>query len=144
MLTLLERLLHRLFGPARAAVMMEFARFGTVGGIGFVVDNATVYGLRTAVGLYWAGALAYLTAATTTWLLNRLWTYRGRGTGAAHRQWALFLLTQLAGFVLNRGAYALLITFVPLTVVYPVLAIACGTAAGMFVNFHFARNVVFK
>jgi len=137
-------LLARTLGPGRAALLIEFARFGTVGGIGFIVDNATVYGLRHAVGLYWAGALAYLTAATTTWLLNRLWTYRGRGTGAAHRQWALFLATQLAGFALNRGTYALLITFVPLTVTYPVLAIACGTAAGMFVNFHFARSVVFK
>ena len=137
-------LLARTLGPGRAALLIEFARFGTVGGIGFIVDNATVYGLRHAVGLYWAGALAYLTAATTTWLLNRLWTYRGRGTGAAHRQWALFLATQLAGFALNRGTYALLITFVPLTVAYPVLAIACGTAAGMFVNFHFARSVVFK
>ena len=137
-------LASRLLGAQRLAVLLEFARFGTVGGIGFVIDTATVYGLRHAVGLYWAGAAAYLTAATSNWLINRLWTYRGRGSGAMHRQWALFLATNLVGFVLNRGTYALLITFSAISAAHPVIAIAAGSAAGMLLNFHFARRVVFR
>ncbi len=129
--------------PSRALIF-EFLRFGTVGGIGFVVDNATVYGTRAAIGLYWAGAAAYLTAATTTWLINRLWTFRGRGTGPMHKQWALFLAVNLIGFVLNRGTYAICVTFSAIAAANPVLAIAAGTVAGMFVNFHFSRTVVFR
>jgi putative flippase GtrA len=134
----------RLLGPQRAALLIEFLRFGTVGMIGFAIDNATVYGLRAWVGLYWAGAFAYLTGATANWLCNRLWTFRGRGSGPAHRQWAKFLAVNLVGFVLNRGTYAVLITFNPTAAAYPVLAILAGTVAGMFLNFHFSRRLVFR
>ena len=130
--------------PPSRALILEFLRFGTVGGIGFIVDNATVYGTRGAIGLYWAGAAAFLTAATTTWLINRLWTFRGRGTGPMHKQWALFLAVNLIGFVLNRGTYAICVTFSAVAAANPVLAIAAGTVAGMFVNFHFSRTVVFR
>ena len=70
---------------------VEFLKFGVVGAIGFVFDTATVYGLRSSVGIYAAGFLAYGVAATVTWGLNRVWTFRGRGAGPAHRQWATFL-----------------------------------------------------
>ena len=42
-------LLIRLIGPARTALLAEFLRFGTVGFAGFIVDNATVC-LRGAIG----------------------------------------------------------------------------------------------
>lgn len=125
-------------------LVLQFLRFGTVGGMGFVVDTAVVYALRGAVGLYWAGAMAYPVAATFTWAVNRLWTFRGQGGGSAGRQWARFLATNLLGFALNRGAYFLLITISPFVAEYPVIAVAAGAGAGMFVNFYLARAVVFK
>ena len=67
-----------------------------------------------SLGLYGAGLVSYFVAATGTWLFNRLWTFRGRGSGPAHRQWARFLAANLLGFTLNRGTYALLVTFVAL------------------------------
>ena len=75
------------------------------------LDTATVYALRYQLGLYGAGLVSYLVAATGTWICNRLWTFRGSGSGPAHRQWARFLAANAVGFVLNRGTYALLITF---------------------------------
>lgn len=141
--TLLLRCLpRRLHG--RVALLAQFLRFGTVGGCGFLVDTATVYALRGTLGLYGAGALAYLTAASTNWLLNRLWTFRGQGSGAAHRQWLAFLATNLLGFALNRGTYAGLVTASTLCAAQPVWAVAAGSAAGMFVNFHLSRSVVFR
>lgn len=127
-----------------AGLVREFARFGVAGGVGFVVDNAVVYGTRGAVGLYWAGVIAYVAAASMNWLINRLWTFRGRGAGPAHRQWAMFLFVNLGGFVLNRGTYALAVTFFPIAAQYPVLAISAGTAAGMFLNFWLSRRFVFR
>ena len=136
--------LRRLATPDRVAVVEQFLRFGVVGGIGFVVDTATVYSLRRSLGLYGAGVVAYVVAATCNWLLNRIWTFRGQGSGPAHRQWARFLLVNLVGFVLNRGTYALMVTFVALAAAQPVIAIAAGTAAGMFVNFVLSRRLVFR
>jgi len=130
--------------PARIAMLVQFLKFGTVGTLGFVVDTIVVYALRRSLGLYGAGMASYMVAATVTWLLNRLWTFRGQGGGPAHHQWARFLAVNLGGFVLNRGAYALLVTFVPFCAEQPVYAVAAGAIAGMFVNFSLARMVVFR
>ncbi len=96
------------------------------------------------LGLYGAGLIAYVVAATGNWVLNRIWTFRGHGSGPAHRQWAMFMLTNLAGFVLNRGAYVLLVTFVAAATRQPVIATAAGAVAGMFVNFSLSRRLVFR
>jgi putative flippase GtrA len=130
--------------PARLALFAQFMRFGCVGLCGFVVDTAIVYALRGMMGLYFAGVVSYVAAATVTWLLNRLWTFRGRGGGPVHRQWALFLLVNLAGFVLNRGTYFAMIATLPFAVAYPVVAVFAGAITGMFVNFALARAVVFR
>jgi putative flippase GtrA len=108
------------------------------------VDTAVVYALRRELGLYVAGLLSYLVAASVTWALNRTWTFRGRGEGPAHHQWVRSLVANLGGFTLNRSAYALLVTFVPLCAEQPVLAVAAGAIVGMFLNFGLARTVVFR
>ena len=132
--------LAALFAPALIA---QFLRFGTVGAIGFVIDTGTVYALRGSLGLYGAGLVSYLVAASANWALNRAWTFRGQGSGPAHRQWARFMGANLVGFALNRGAYAAMIAFVPLAARQPVFATAAGAVAGMFVNFALSRRLVF-
>ncbi len=107
--------LRRAATAARVALFAQFLRFGLVGLVGFAFDTATVYALRAPLGLYGAGMVSYLVAGTVTWGLNRSWTFRGLGGGPVHRQWALFLAANLAGFILNRGTYAALIAFVPVT-----------------------------
>jgi putative flippase GtrA len=128
----------------RKIVVAQFVRFGVVGLVGLIVDTATVYGLRHSLGLYGAGLVAYVTAATGNWVLNRTWTFRGQGSGSARRQWGLFLVTNLAGFILNRGAYVILVTFVAVAAEQPVIATAAGAMAGMFVNFNLSRRLVFR
>lgn len=129
--------------PARRALARQFLRFGAVGGIGFIVDTSVVYGLRGTIGIYAAGAVAYLAAASLNWALNRVWTFRGPHRMPMHRQWAMFLATNLVGFVVNRGVFAALVTWSPFCNENPVVAIAAGVAAGMFINFAAARQVVF-
>lgn len=135
---------RRLATPARVAVLVQFLMFGTVGTVGFLADTATVYALRRSLGLYGAGAAAYLVAATVTWGLNRIWTFRGLGGGPVHHQWARFLAVNMGGFILNRGTYALLVTFVPLCAEQPVYAVGAGAIAGMFLNFSLSRSMVFR
>jgi putative flippase GtrA len=142
---LIGPVLARVLGPARAAVAQEFLRFGVVGTIGFVADTAVLYGaLALGAGLYLGRAVSYVAAATVTWALNRAWTFRGRGGGAVHRQWALFVAVNLVGFVLNYGTYAALVAFVPVVAAHPVLGVAAGSLAGMFANFALSRALVFR
>jgi len=125
-------------------LLQQFARFGCVGLVGLVLDTATVYALRASLGLIGAGLVAYVVAATGNWLLNRLWTFRGQGSGPAHHQWLRFLLANLVGLVLNRGTYALLVLQVPLAAAQPVIATTAGAIAGMVVNFGLSRRLVFR
>ena len=131
-------------GPTRWAVVQQFLRFGVVGVTGMVVDTAVIYGTRGWLGLYGAGALSYLIAATWTWQLNRCWTFRGAASGSVHRQWALFMTVNLVGLVFNRGTYAALVTYSALCETNPVLAVGAGGLAGMFWNFSLSRRVVFR
>ena len=136
--------LRRLLPPERWTMATQFLRFGVVGTVGVVIDTATVYATRGALGLYGAGIAGYVTAATGNWLLNRIWTFRGQGSGPAHRQWAMFMLANLGGFVLNRGTYALLVTFMAEAANQPVIAVAAGAIAGLLVNFTLSRRLVFR
>jgi putative flippase GtrA len=152
MYALVDWLVGALPGPVRRHVLpghirmvTQFTLFGIVGVVGFAVDTAAVYATRDWAGLYVAGALAYGAAVTTTWWLNRIWTFRGLSRpGPVHRQWAAFAAANLPGLVLNLGSYFLLVTVVPLCATHPVIAIAAGALAGMFTNFTLARTVVFR
>ncbi len=140
----MQAMLVRLSTPARLALMAQFLRFGVVGVAGFAVDTATVYASRATLGLYGAGVLAFLVAATANWALNRIWTFRGQGEGPMHRQWAMFLAANSLGFVLNRGTYFVLVTVSLLCADNPVIAVAAGSLAGMFANFNLSRKLVFR
>jgi putative flippase GtrA len=130
--------------PERRLLVQQFARFGTVGVAGAAVDIATVYAAMAELGLYLSGLLAYFAAVTTTWALNRAWTFAGRGSGGLLRQWLLFVAANGVGFVLNRGTFALLVTLLPVCAQHPVIAILAGVGAGMFANFNLSRSVVFR
>jgi putative flippase GtrA len=130
--------------PAQRALVASFLRFGVVGASGFLVDTAVVYATKGALGLNGAGIPAYIAAATWTWAFNRWWTFRGQGSGPMWRQWLRFLGANMMGFVLNRGAYFLLIAFSQTCRDYPVIAVGAGAVAGMFANFVASRRLVFR
>jgi len=136
--------LRTVMTPARRQTLRQFVQFGTVGAAGAVVDITTVYATMAALGLYFSGLVAYFAAVTTTWALNRAWTFAGRGSGSLLRQWALFVTANGVGFVLNRGTFSLLVLLVPFCAQHPVIAILAGVGAGMFANFNLSRNLVFR
>ena len=136
---------RRRLAPAHVRLLAQFVQFGVVGVAGFVVDTAVVYATRDWAGLYLAGVLAYAVAVTTTWWLNRVWTFRGLGNiGPRHRQWLRFVVASLPGLCLNLGSYFALVATVALCAIHPVIAIAVGAVAGMFANFVLSRAVVFR
>lgn len=118
-------------------------RFGVVGFAGFLIDTAVVYAAKGWLGLYGAGMLSYLIAASCNYGLNRIWTFRDRPRLPIGRQWLLFLAATLPGLAFNRGTYVLLIALVPLCAHHPILAIIAGSLTGMVANFMMAHRVVF-
>lgn len=144
---MLERLLSPLerIRPGLARMAAEFFRFGVVGTIGFVVDTSVLYAaLALGAGPYLGRVPAYLAAATTTWALNRAWTFRARSNGSVGRQWALFVAVNMLGFALNYGTYAACVAFIPTVAAHPVIGVAAGSIAGLFSNFFLSRLLVFR
>ncbi|MBU8537955.1 GtrA family protein [Falsiroseomonas tokyonensis] len=139
-----EALIARL-GPHRRDGLLQFLRFGVVGTVGFLVDSAVLYaGLAMGLGLYSGRAVSYVAAASTTWALNRAWTFRNAPRAPLARQWAVFLLVNLVGFACNYGTYAALVAFVPFVAAHPVIGVAAGAIAGLAGNFFLSRRFVFQ
>ncbi|WP_249732232.1 GtrA family protein [Roseococcus sp. SDR] len=128
------------------AMIEQFLRFGVVGTVGFVVDSAVLLGMMAlGLGPYAGRVISYLAAASTTFALNRAWTFRAaRRDAPVAAQWGRFVLLNLAGFAANYGTYAALIAGVPLVAANPVLGVAAGSLAGMFINFGLSRRFVFQ
>ena len=138
-------MLQRSFSPATLVLAGQIARFGVVGTFGYLVDTAVVYALRGPLGLYGAGLVSFMVAVSANWVLHRAWTFRGLGGHRPrHRQWARYVVANLLGFVVNRGAYAALVTWVAVCARQPALATAGGAIASMAINFVMARRMVFR
>lgn len=140
----MEAILARALPAERVVLVMQFLRFGVVGGIGFVVTTAVVYATRPLVGAYLAIIPAFLVAATGNWVLNRHWTFRGQGSQTALREWATFLATNALGMVLNAGAYWVLISVSAFCAAHLIVPLIAGTLCGLFANFTLSRRVVFR
>ena len=128
-----------------SSVLGEFLRFGVVGVAGFVVDAGVLTaGIALGAGPWFGRVLSYLAAATTTFALNRAWTFRVSPSGdGLVRQWAKFLLVNMLGFFCNYSVYAALVAGVPLAAAHPVIGVAAGSLAGLAANFVMSRRFVF-
>jgi putative flippase GtrA len=128
------------------ATIEQFLRFGVVGTVGFLVDSAVLLAMMAAgLGPYGGRVVSYIAAASATFALNRAWTFRtARRDAPVASQWGRFLALNLVGFAANYGSYAALIATLPLVAAYPVLGVAAGSLAGMFINFGLSRRFVFK
>lgn len=128
-----------------AVLIRQFISFGLVGMAGFVVDAGVLYGaLAAGLGLYAGRILSYLTAATTTWILNRRYTFARQSGGSLWGEWARFVFSQLSGATVNLSTYGLLVYFSPFVARVPVIGVAFGSIAGLVVNFIAARAYAFK
>lgn len=124
----------------------QFISFAAVGVVGFVVDASALYFAMHVLGagLYGGRLLSYLTAATTTWALNRSYTFRAQRNHDKVAEWGRFLLANAIGGIVNYATYAALVTASPVAAGYPILGVAAGSLAGLCVNFGLSRHLVFS
>ena len=120
----------------------QILRYGIVGGLGFVVDAGLLYALATGgANLYVARTASFAVALTVTWVLNRTWTFEQRGRAGVGRSYLGYAAVQLLGALANFLIYAGVLSVLSPTPGNAVLALACGSAFGLVVNFMGARFV---
>ncbi len=83
-------------------MIWQFIRFGLVGLSGIFVDFGITWLLKERAGInkYIANAVGFLTAATTNYILNRVWTFSSTNPEIA-REYFLFLIISVAGLAIN-------------------------------------------
>ena len=142
---------------SRRAFPGQMLRFGIVGGIGFLVDAGLLHVmLQLGLGYYGGRVVSFLAAATTTWILNRSFTFRresrANGTSSATHpapthpvgEWLAYLGLMAIGGAVNYGTYALAVELSEPVRRYPALGVALGSIAGMAINFWSAKTMVFE
>jgi putative flippase GtrA len=122
----------------------RFLRFALVGVAGFLVDAAVVAVLIRvlAIGPYQARIGSYLFAVSTTWWLNRRFTFRS--TRPPARELATFILTNAFGAMVNLAVYAAIIAWFGSGGWIPVIAVAIGSLMGLCINFLLSSKIVFS
>jgi len=129
-------------------LLHEVSKFGTIGAINTVVNYAVFNLLVLTVfvdGQLKANVAATIVATTSSYFMNRHWTYRDRPKSTLRREYALFFMFNLAGMMIELGVLAIakyglgITTLVALNVVKGI-----GLALGMVFRFWAYRTVVFR
>ena len=124
---------------------VQFGKFGMVGVVGLLVDTAVLYlGLWAGLEFFAARIPSFFAAATTTWALNRAFTFRHADHAPLHRQWAAFVAANALGGAVNYAVSVVLEASFLVVETHPVLAVAAGSLCGMVFNFAASKRLVFK
>lgn len=123
--------------------LRQLGSFALAGTLGFVVDVGVLYGAM-ALGAGWilGRLLSFVAAAYSTWRFNRRFTFAA--TASPWREWWRYLASMTGGMLVNFLVYSLALSLLPAAWWAPGLAVGCGSAAGLVVNFASARLLVFK
>lgn len=94
----------------QASLAFKFLKFGLVGFSGIFVDFGTTYFLKEILKIpkYLSNAVGMLTAATTNYILNRIWTFRSSNPDIA-LEYSQFVIISLIGLGINTLIIWLLI-----------------------------------
>jgi putative flippase GtrA len=129
----------------RLASLPQFIRFSIVGGVGFCVDTAVLYAaiFLLNTGPYFGRVLSYLVAATSTWYLNRVFTFPDSRGGHKGKEWLKFVTYSCLGGVVNYATYVIYMRNSSLSLAAPVIGEGLGACAGLLVNYTLSRHLVF-
>ncbi|MDR1417166.1 MAG: GtrA family protein [Prevotellaceae bacterium] len=89
-------------------MIAQFIKFCVVGGSGVAVDFAVTYVCKEQLKInkYLANALGFVTAASSNYILNRLWTFHSHNNIPA--EYAKFIGIALVGLAINSAVIYLL------------------------------------
>jgi putative flippase GtrA len=134
-----------------STIKRHIFRFACAGVVGFLVDAGTLYlMLDLRLGAYVGQAIAFLLAVLCTWLLNRTFTFEpkkrdnGRSRQTLVREFGKYLLAMAAGGCVNYLTYCFALSLLPHAPASPLIGVAAGSIAGLFVNFTAARFWVYR
>ena len=84
------------------SLFTKFIKFGIVGASGMVVHGGVLYLCKEIFFLnpFVANTIGFVTAATTNYILNRIWTFRSKEVAMEYMK---FILVSVIGLGINNG-----------------------------------------
>jgi putative flippase GtrA len=126
----------------RLRLSTQLTRFIVVGAVAFVVDLGC-YQALLAIGLWvhLAKALSFVAGTTTAYLINRRWTFQGKGGRAEYASiMALYGIT----FVVQVGMNAVMLALLPSFQGEYTCAFVVAQGVATAINFIVQRTVIFR
>ncbi len=122
-----------------------FFLFGIVGAIAFVIDAAFLkLGMALGLDRIVARMISITIGMHFTFAVNRIWAFKAMRGQPLIQQWAAYVLSNIAGAGVNYATFVLLTQPGAWLQHAPILGVAAGSIAGMFVNFGGARLLAFR
>ena len=123
----------------------QFYRFLFVGAFGFCVDGGLLTVLmKSGWEILSARTLSFLSAATFTWLLNRLWTFKFKRDIGIRKEYFSYIVMQVVGALINLAVFFTLIKLYPALRDMPLIPFAFGSAMSLAFNYVVSNKYVFK
>ncbi|MPZ27342.1 MAG: hypothetical protein GEV12_13255 [Micromonosporaceae bacterium] len=137
----------RVRGRGWRALFGEAWRFGLVGAVNVVINFVVFNALALTLfpnGELKANIVATAFATTTSYLMNRGWTFRHRKTSRIPREYVLFFLFNAAGLAIELAVMGAAKYGLGLTTLWALnIAKAAGLGAGTVFRFWTYRTFVF-
>lgn len=126
--------------------LIKLAKFALVGGIGFVVDSVTfsIIYQNYELELLTVRIIAFILAVLTTWLGNRLFTFRDRTHIETITQMRRFFLSASLSALPNLLVFKVMSALLAETSWGVYIAFVAGVGVGMVSNFLLSDRWVFK
>ena len=124
----------------------RFLKFSGIGIVAFSIDVLAFQAALSLAGLspYTARVVSFVVATSAAWWLNRTFTFHDADIGRPDLQWARFFAANLVGGAVNYAVFVVTIAVFPIAQAHPGLALAAGSASGVFFNFTAYRRYVFR
>lgn len=122
----------------RSMFTIRFLEFSVVGAVGVLVNQAVLFLMAYALGIYYllAAAFSFEVALLNNFILNELWTFRERNKSS---QWwfrlAKFHVSRILGFVATIVTLFLITEFLNIHyLISNLIAIGIGTVINYFTS----------
>ena len=114
--------------------------------MGFIVDGGVLTWLMLSG---WeplqSRLLSFLAAVTSTWMLNRVWTFQPtHGANLMRQEYVRYFGMQTVGACINLGIFLLLLQWIPALERIPVIPLTLGAAAALAFNYTASSRLVFR
>jgi Predicted membrane protein len=123
----------------------QFVRFCLIGALGVFIDFALTYLLKEKAKwhAYIANACGFILAASSNYVLNRVWTFQSQNNAIGH-EYLSFILIALVGLIFNTLILYLFTERIPLPFI-PAKGklrfyVAKGIAIGLVTIWNFFMN----